>query len=134
MSKAWSNKIMTNLRLTILVFTLVLSGSVFAALDKVEEVLELELSSIQLPAHEVDKVVITQCADANCSSQTFEATSDTVYRIGGFDAPKVGLQEFRAAVRQALRNSRSNRGLLVYLGYAPDTNKVTRIVVSGGAE
>jgi hypothetical protein len=128
MSKAWSNKIMTNLRLTILATALVFSGSGFAALDRVEEVLELEYSDVQLPAHEVDRVVVSQCVD--CPSLVLNVTGETVYRIGGFDAPKVSLVEFNAAIRKA----RVKRELLIYVGYAPDTNKVTRIVLSGSAK
>jgi hypothetical protein len=128
MSKAWSNKIMTNLRLTILAIALAFSGGVFAALDRVEEVLELEVSDVQLPSHEVDKVVVSQCVE--CTSLTLHVSRETVYRIGGFDAPKVSLVEFNAAIRKA----RVKRELLIYVGYAPDTNKVTRIVLSGSAK
>ena len=119
---------MTTLRLTILVITLVFSGGVFAALDKVEDVLELELSDVRLPAHEVDQVTVHQCDE--CSALILHATSDTVYRIGGFDAPKVSLQDFKAAIRKTRRKSE----VLVYVGYAPDTKNVTRIVVSSGAK
>jgi len=119
---------MTNLRLIFIALTLILSGSAFGALDRVEEILELELSDVRLPAHEVDRVVISQCEE--CGSLALNVSAATEYRIGGFEAEKVSLQELRAAIRKTRRKSE----LLVYVGYAPGTNVVTRIVVSSGAK
>jgi hypothetical protein len=119
---------MMTLRLTIFTMALIFSGLAFGALDRIESVLELELSDIRLPAHEVDMITIRRCDE--CRPLNLQATGETVYRIGGFDAPKVSLQEFKAAIRKIRRKSQ----VLLYVGYVPDTKDVTRIVVSGGAK
>jgi len=119
---------MNKLKLFICAFGLAISGMAAAALDPVDNVLELELRDLNLPAHEADRVVIKQCE--NCADQQLKVNAGTKYRVGGFDAPALSLQAFKAAVRQVKDKSE----VLVYVGYDPRTNTATRIVVSGGAK
>jgi hypothetical protein len=120
--------IMANLRLTIITFALLLSGVAFGGLHEVEKVMELGLSDIQLPAHEADIVRVKQCD--KCNALEFAVNRATVYRIGSLRAPSVTLQEFSVAARKALQDDEA--ALLV--GYRPDSNTVTRIVLISGAK
>ncbi|MCP4002044.1 MAG: hypothetical protein GY727_14130 [Gammaproteobacteria bacterium] len=119
---------MSILRLIILAISLVFSGGVFAVLEKIEEILELELRDVRLPSHEVDRVVVSQCDE--CTSLILYVTSETIYRNGGFDSPKISLQDFKAVVR---KNRRKDE-VLVYVGYVPDTKNISSIVISSDAE
>jgi len=119
---------MANLRLTIITFALLLSGVAFGGLHEVEKVMELGLGDIQLPAHEADVVRVKQCD--KCNALEFAVNRATVYRIGGFRAPSVTLQEFSVAARKALQDDEA----AVLVGYRPDSNTVTRIVLVTSAK
>jgi len=119
---------MAKLRLTIITLALLLSGVAFGGLHEVEKVMELGLGDIQLPAHEADIVRVKQCV--KCVELEFAVNRTTVYRIGSLRAPSVTLQEFSVAARKALQDNEA----AVLVGYRPDSNTVTRIVLVSSAK
>jgi hypothetical protein len=118
------NDMNSRFRLSLIFAALIFSGLAYGALDKIESVLELNYSQFTLPGHEADQVTVEVCE--TCEDLKLQVNRATVYRVGGFDAQPVTLQNFRAAVRRSDRKK-----LAFYLGYAPDTNVITRLIVKG---
>lgn len=112
-------------RLLFMVAALMFAGASIAALDKVESVLELSYREVVLPDNEAGRVVVKKCK--KCAELTLPVNQNTVYRVGAFDAPVTTLQQLKAAVRQ----NRAKNKMIIYVGYAPDTNVVTRLIVVG---
>ena len=98
---------------------------VHAALETIEEVVELELASVLLPGHEADRMRIRRCDE--CEELVVQVSRDTVYRLGGPRGKVVTLPEFVKAVR----NSNEPADLILIVAYAPDSSRVTRMTLSG---
>jgi hypothetical protein len=96
-----------------------------AALETLEEVVELELDSVLLPGHEADRMKIRRCEE--CEELVVQVTRDTVYRLGGPRGEVVTLSEFM----KAARNSTDPAELILLVAYVPDTGRVTRMIISG---
>jgi len=96
------------------------SGTVFAALEALEEAAEMTVSNVQLPAGSAGNVVFRGCA--GCEPVIWPVDSATTYHIGVGSAA-VPLPDLRQAAAD-------NRNGLIYVFYAPDSGTVTRIVLS----
>ncbi len=116
-----------NFRKVFLVVTLAIltwSGGASAALDRIEEALELDAGQLRLPTYATDRITIKPCD--TCESQGFQITGNTTYRLGG------RTMELDTFV-QEMSLSRNKKGQLVTVFYLPETHEVTRIVVTAGA-
>ena len=119
---------MSKLKTLLVPLFLVFAATSTLALAPLETIVEAGFSDVRFPAHEVDDVRIRRCSEREVLY--LSAAADTEYRLGGFDAPRVSLQEFRAAARK----TRNKSDLVVYVGYIEETQQVTRIVISAGAQ
>jgi len=124
MENVMKANIQTRIRLSLYVAltTLMFSGIASGALVKLEEVVEAELSSVSLPGHQADQILIKSC-DA-CEQIELRVGSNTVYRVGGRAGEAVSLQEFSRVVR----NDDQGPELFLLIAYAPETKIVTRLV------
>ncbi|MGB5209092.1 MAG: hypothetical protein WBO47_11280 [Gammaproteobacteria bacterium] len=93
-----------------------------AALDRIEETLELDRSQVDLPSYAGDSVVVRPCAD--CETQIFQASANTVYQLG-YQGELVDLAAFRTAAFQ-----RQAEDTLILISYSTEDQQVTRIMLS----
>ncbi len=101
--------------------SLLIAAPVQAALDRIEETLELDRSQLELPGYAGGPVVVKPCAD--CDTQTFQASANTIYQLG-FNGEQVDLQTFRAAAFQGQATE-----TLILVSYSTEDQQVTRIVL-----
>lgn len=108
-----------------LVFSIALAAGLAvpaqAALDRIEETLELDRTQIELPGFATDQIVVQTCAD--CERLILQVSEATVYRLGMRGA-EVDLQTFREA---ALKGQAEDT--LIYVTYATSGQSVKRIVL-----
>ena len=93
-----------------------------AALQPVEEGLEVPPERLQLPAGESGSLMVNACA--SCAPLQLLATPATRYQPAGFDSAPVSLAEMAAALSSADR-----RRALLYVFYDPGTRQLTRLVL-----
>lgn len=93
-----------------------------AALQSVEEGLEVPPEHLQLPASESGSLTVKACA--SCAPLQLLATPGTRYQPDGFDSAPVSLAEMAAALSTADR-----RRALLYVFYDPGTRQLTRLVL-----
>lgn len=96
------------------------SGSAIAALDIMEQAVEADVSDTKFPSHSAGQVVVRECT--GCEPQVWRVNAATSYHIGMRTQP-VALAELRAAAA-------SGQHEMVYVFYKPDTDEVTRVVLS----
>lgn len=99
---------------------LLVASPVLAALDALEEAYELRLGEVTLPAHAASQVVIRECQ--GCEPTVLSVDGRTTYHVDPATR-SVPLSQFQAAA------GRARDGLIVVF-YAPDTGRVTRIVLT----
>jgi len=116
---------MNTLRTFCALMLLAVTGSSLAALDPQTYVVEGTYSQIGVPANEADRIEVQRCQ--GCQPEVVRFTKDTIYRVGGFSAPAMALNEFR----QAVRRSTNKDELLFYVAYSANGNTVTELVVTG---
>jgi len=107
--------------LCLLGLSLLIAAPAQAALDRIEETLELDRSQVELPSYAADRIVVRSCAD--CETQIFQASASTVYQLG-FNGEQVDLQTFRAAAFQGPATD-----TLILVSYSTENQQVTRIVL-----
>lgn len=93
-----------------------------AALDRIEETLELDRTQVELPDFATDQIVVRTCAD--CERLILQVSERTEYRLG-VRGEQVDLQTFREA---ALKGQAEDT--LLYVTYATNGQGVKRIVLS----
>ena len=107
---------------------LIYSGSSMAALEYIEETLEVSLGDINVPVSANSQVRVRTCDQ--CELIILRVSSKTAYRLDGFQSRVVSLAELRAAIK-AIKNRRSQ---LIYVVYVPDTKIINAIVIDGAGE
>lgn len=107
---------------------LIYSGSSMAALEYIEETLEVSLGDINVPVSANSQVRVRTCDQ--CELIVLRVSPKTAYRLDGFQSRVVSLAELRAAIK-AITNRRSQ---LIYVVYAPDTKIINSIVIDGAGE
>ena len=109
------------------IFVLMLSGSVFGALEKVEEAMELELVALRLAGADVGVVTINACE--TCEKVELNVDSNTRYQFKN-DGQVETLErtDFDRIVRNARRQLNKEHPVMVF--YAPETLTIKRIVLS----
>lgn len=119
-----SARALARVRWLALLGLLVAAATSRAALEAVEEGLEVLPGRLQLPASETSPLTVSACAD--CAPLQLLATPDTRYHPDGFGSSPVSLAEMAAALRDADR-----RRALLYVFYEPGTRQLTRLVLDG---
>jgi len=115
---------MNAIKMTIIVATLAVTGLASAALDPLTYVVELGYESSPVPAHEADRMTVKRCH--NCAEDNVRFSTQTAYRLNGFNSQAVTLLEFSQAVRQI----DDKDGLLFYVRFEADTKLVTDLVLN----
>ena len=111
-------KILNIIGATTLSAILILPGLALAALDRIEEAFELDLTQVTLPAHQASQVVIRECG--SCDLQIFQVDGYTSYFIRS--------QPVTLAVLLDAAQSVSDReNTLVVVNYSTATEIVTKI-------
>lgn len=116
---------MNVIKKTFVVAALAFTGFASAALDPLTYVVELGYESAPVPAHEADRMTIQRCQ--NCAPETVRFSSQTVYRLNGFDSQTVTLADFSRVVRQV----ENKDSLLFYVRYDANSKLVTDLVLNG---
>ncbi len=93
----------------------------WAALDAMEEAMELSVDQVQLPFSEVGSFTVRPCAD--CDPLRLSVDGNTRYYLGS-DPQPVSLAELREAAGDL------DDGL-IFIFHAPGDDTVTRIVLGG---
>ena len=93
--------------------------------EVLEEIWEVRLADVRMPANEADFVEVKNCVQ--CDKPTVSRTTE--YRVGGFATAPVTLAQFRALIYR----EQNKEETIVYIGVDKVSRKVTRIVVSDGA-
>jgi len=118
--------VMTKVRLLVIASLLLSGGMASATLDQVSRVLELDLTKVNVPAHEADTLLVRGCV--TCEPLMLKVSSATIYRIGGFGAEPMELNSFRQSVRK-LRRQEGASGLMLAVQYLPNNSRVTEITL-----
>jgi len=108
------------IQITLFTVLLACSGMALAALDILEQAVEADVSDTTLPTHTAGSVVVRECT--GCEPLVWRVNAASSYYIGSRSHP-VALGELRAAAA-------SGQHEMLYVFYKPDTNVVTRIVLS----
>ena len=101
---------------------LLLAGGAQAALERIEEAFEVELTQVELPLHDAGQVRLTPCAD--CERIALPVGSRTRYLIG-YDGDGQPLEAFR----EAAAGVGDPRSALVVVIYDTATREVTRLIL-----
>ena len=110
---------------TAIVAALAGTPSAHAALQAVEQALELPLSTVRLPPAESGALVVRRCA--RCAPEILRVTPGTRYFVRPGTQP-VALREARKAAAGAAGRSAA----LVYVYYEPGPRTVRRLVLDPG--
>ena len=108
-------------RLTITLAILGWSCTAMAALDALEDALELSVDEVMLPASSVGSLVVRRSASAE--PELLQVSSDTAYFIG-FKTQSVTLKQVRDAVK-------AGQGEMLVVAISNETGKISRIVLDG---
>jgi hypothetical protein len=106
--------------------TLVL-GTAEASLKAIEQAYELHLNQVVLPAILGGNVIVRPCA--KCKPVTLSTSADSRFAIRNGQS-NLALAEFIRAVNTASRGSNP----MLYVYYAPEQRRVTRIVLGASPE
>jgi hypothetical protein len=107
---------------------LIHSGSSMAALEYIEETLEVSLGDINVPDSANSQVRVRPCDQ--CELLVLRVSPKTVYRLDGFKSRTVPLAELHAAIKSMPNRSAQ----LIYVAYAIDTKIINSIVIDGAGE
>ncbi|MBT8442260.1 MAG: hypothetical protein KJO76_07735 [Gammaproteobacteria bacterium] len=108
------------IQITLFAILLACAGTAMAALDILELAIEADVSNTKFPSGTAGQVAVRQCT--GCEPQVWRVHAATSYHIGMRTRP-VALDELRAAAA-------SGQHEMVYVFYKPDTDEVTRVVLS----
>lgn len=102
-----------------------LANSAGAALEIIEEALEVTPRQIEWPTYDQGRLVVRPCSD--CDAVTLTVNDQTGYYLG-FSNPGLSRQE----LIQKANNRAHSKTTLVYLFYRPENRQVTRVVLDLG--
>lgn len=92
-----------------------------AALIIKEDAFELDISDVSLPADRNGEIVIRQCEELDCDTTRLSVNPETTYHLG-FDSASTTLD--------AIKQAAAARDQPIYIFYRPESETVTRIVLS----
>lgn len=110
----------------LLALAILFGGTGHAALEPVEQALEMPLGAVSLPASETGQLVLRRCQ--GCTPQVLRVTPATLYVVRPSRAP-ISLREARMAAARAGAAPQA----LVYVYWDPATGNVRRVVLDTGA-
>jgi len=108
------------IHIALITILLAYSGAASATLNILEQVAEADAANTTLPRSTAGQVVVRQCN--GCKPSVWRVNAATSYYVG-MDTQPVALADLLAAAT-------SGQQEMVYVFFKPDTNEVTRIVLS----